>query len=205
MNIIFDWSGVVKDAVVAQLWLINKVFDRHGIPNISMEEFKDNWEQPYQLFYNKYLPDIDIEQEQKDYLEAILSPECPKAEACAGVPELIRALKEKGNFMAVVSSDFPETLDKEIKEYGLENIFTEVISRVHDKTESVENLIKKYNLDLSTTYFVGDSNHEAEIAKRLGIKSVAVTWGLCSEKVLKVVEPDFLVRNVKELKEILSR
>ncbi|MSU55278.1 MAG: HAD family hydrolase [Candidatus Taylorbacteria bacterium] len=174
-NIIFDWSGVVKDAVTTQCWIINKIFNRHGLQTLSVEEFKNNWEQPYWLFYNKYLPNISLEKENRDYMEAILSVDCPKSQSCPGVVELIKSLKNKGVFLAVVSSDHPETILDEIKEYGLENVFAEVITKVHDKFDSVNDLVKKYNLPLIETYFVGDSNHEIDVAKRIGIKSVAVT------------------------------
>lgn len=202
-NIIFDWSGVVKDAVNSQLWIINKIFMKHGLQPLSLEEFKDNWEQPYQLFYNKYLPKLSLKEEQKDYKEAIFSEDCPKSKSCFGVIELIKNLKNKGNFLVVVSSDHPETILKEINEYGLENIFSEVITKVHDKFESVNALVQRYNLKLSETYFIGDSNHEVDVAKKIGIKSVAVTWGLCSQKRLESVNPDFLIRNIEDLENIL--
>lgn len=202
-NIIFDWSGVVKDAVDSQLWIINKIFKKYGIRSLSLEEFKDNWEQPYQLFYNKYLPKLSLEEEKKDYIEAIMSDDCPKSKSCFGVTELIINLKNKNSFLFVVSSDHPKTILKEIKEYGLENIFTEVITEVHDKFESVNALVQKYNLKLNETYFIGDSNHEVDVAKKIGIMSVAVTWGLCSQKRLESVNPNFLVKNIKELEDIV--
>lgn len=204
-NIIFDWSGVVKDATTGQLWIINKIFKKHGLPPLSMEEFQDNWVQPYQLFYNKYLPKLSLEEEEKDYLEAINSDDCPKAKSCVGMTELIKNLKNKGNFLFVVSSDHIETFLKEIKQYGLEDIFTEVITNVHDKFDSVNGLIKKHNFNLSETYFIGDSNHEADVAKRTGINSVAVTWGFCSEQKLRSFNPNFLVKDVKELENIFYK
>lgn len=201
--IIFDWSGVVKDALTSQHWLTNQVFKKHGLEPLSIEEFAENWEQPYQLFYNKYLPNLSMEEEEKDYLEAMRSKECPKAQPVAGMVELIKTLKERGYFLTVISSDHSETILNEIKEYGLENVFIEIINNVHDKFNSAKNLLQKYNLDLSETYFIGDSNHEVDVAKKLGIKSIAVTWGLCNIKRLKSVNPDFLINNVKELENIL--
>lgn len=202
-NIIFDWSGVVKDAVTGQHWVVNKIFEKYGVPPLTLEEYKDNWVQPYQLFYDKYLPNLSFEEGQKDYREAMASPDCPKSESCIGMVDLLRNLKNKGDFLVVVSSDHPETILEEIKEYGLENVFTEVITNVHDKFEPVKNLLEKYNLNLDETYFIGDSNHEADVAHRTGIKSIAVTWGLCSEDRLRSVNPDFLVKNVEDLEVIL--
>jgi beta-phosphoglucomutase-like phosphatase (HAD superfamily) len=56
-NIIFDWSGVVKDTVTAQLWIVNKIFKKYDVDEITLEEFKESWQQPYMGFYKKYLKD----------------------------------------------------------------------------------------------------------------------------------------------------
>jgi phosphoglycolate phosphatase len=202
-NIIFDWSGVVRDAVEAELWKVNKAFNKFGINSISMEEFKENFKLPYMVFYSKYLPDVTKEQQDDYYKEISLSDECPHSLAFSGIVDLIKRLKDEGNYLAVVSSDLPETLLSEMKEYGLENIFENVDMDVHDKTKSVSDLIEKNNFDKSITYFIGDTNHEIEVSKTLGIKSIAVTWGTCTEKNLRLENPDFVAHDIEELKDIL--
>ena len=61
-NIIFDWSGVVRDTVTGQLWIVNKIFEKYNVSKISLEEFRENWKQPPALFYQKYLPEGYSEQ-----------------------------------------------------------------------------------------------------------------------------------------------
>jgi len=41
-NIIFDWSGVIKDALECHLWTVNRIFKKFGAKEISMEELKEN-------------------------------------------------------------------------------------------------------------------------------------------------------------------
>ncbi len=102
-----------------------------------------------------------------------------------------------------MSSDFPETLFPEMRECRLENIFSEIIVDANDKLEPVQKIIKKYNLNLNNTFFVGDSNHEIDIAKETGIKSVAVTWGFTSEQKLSARDPNYIVHNVQELESLI--
>lgn len=202
-NIIFDWSGVVKDVLKGHLWIVNRIFKNFGVDEISLEEFKENWEQPYFFFYKKYLPNITIKEEQITYREALFHKDCPKSKDFPGITELIKKLKEKGYFLAIVSLDFPETVFSEIEEYGLKDIFNEIVTNVHDKLEGINNLIKNKNLELQNTFFIGDSNHEIEVSKTVGIKSIAVTWGFNNEQKLKSGNPDFLVHNVDELEKII--
>jgi len=203
-NILFDWSGVVRDTVTGQLWIVNKIFEKYNVSKITLEEFRENWEQPPAQFYQKYLPESYNEEERsKLFQELQLDKDCPKASALSEVVKLIHKCKESGYFLAVVSSDFPETLLPEVKEYGLENVFSEIITDANDKLQSVQKIIKKYNLNPKNTFFVGDSNHEIDVAKKAGIKSVAVTWGFTSEIKLNASNPDYIANNVNELESII--
>jgi HAD superfamily hydrolase (TIGR01509 family) len=198
-NIIFDWSGVIKDALLSHVWAVNKMIEIMGGKEMSLEEIKENWEQPYMNFWNKYYPKLTLEEEQKLYYEVVLRKDCPESEAYPGIIELIKKLKQEGFFMVVLSSDSPETLFPEMKRFDLENIFSEVVVKIHDKSEVVQELIKRNNFKPEETVFIGDSNHEIEAGKEAGTKTIAVTWGFCTEEKLKSNKPDFLVHNIKEL------
>ena len=171
---------------------------------MSTEEFRENWTQPPAFFYQKYLPkDYDEAERVKLFQELQLDKDCPKAASFPEMVKLIHKFKENGYFLAVVSSDFPETLLPEVKEYGLENVFNEIITDANDKLEPVQKIIKENNLNLEDTFFIGDSNHEIDVAKKAGIKSIAVTWGFTSERKLKARNPNYIVNNVQELESII--
>lgn len=204
-NVIFDWSGVVKDAVLHLDWVVNKMFQNLGGKQITIEEIRENWEQPYMKFWNKYYPEMTLEEEQKVYYEAITNKDCPEAKAYPGVVDLIKKLKESGVSMVILSSDPPETIFPEMKKFGLENIFDEAVVKIHDKSDGIEGLIERNNFKKEETVFIGDSNHEVEVGKKAGIKTIAVTWGFSTEKNLKATNPDYLVHNIKELEEILLK
>lgn len=203
-NIILDWSGVVKDTVTSQLWIVNRIFEKYGVDGITLEELKEGWEQPAILFYQKYLPKEYIEEERvKMYRKTVFDENGPKSSAFPGMVDLIKRCKSNGMFLAVVSSDFPETLLLEVEEYDLKNAFNEIVIDAADKLEAVQKVIKDNNLNLQDTFFVGDSNHEIDVAKKVGIKSVAVTWGFTSERKLRDRNPDYIAHNSQELESII--
>jgi len=202
-NIIFDWSGVIKDAVVHLDWVVNRMFQDFGGGQMTIREIRENWEQPYMKFWNKYFPELKLEEEQKIYYKAISDKDCPKAGAYPGIVDFIKRLKSKGVSMVILSSDPPETLFPEMEQFGLENIFDEAVVKIHDKSEEIEGLIMRNNFKKEETVFIGDSNHEIEVGKQAGIKTVAVTWGFGTEEKLKAKGPDYLVHNIKELEDAL--
>ncbi len=196
-NVIFDWSGVVKDCVEDQLVIANKKLRHFGAKEISMEEMKEEWCQPWMDFYKKYIPSITMEEQEVFYKKAV--SESLKAKSFPGIPKLIKKIKESGAKVFVVSSDYPETILPEIKDFGLESVFDSVIFAAHNKEEAVCKIVESNNLEKNSTIFIGDSNHEIEVGKKLGIKTAAVTWGFSSESKLKSYNPDFLVHNLEEL------
>jgi phosphoglycolate phosphatase len=202
-NVVLDWSGVVKDSFESHVWSVGEMMKVFGGIPITSEELRKSWRQPYMDFWHMYFPDLEIEYQNKVYHETIARTDNPKTYAYPGIVELIKKLKNNGCFLAVVSSDSPKTLLPEIKEWNLENIFDEIIMDVHDKTEGVNKILGENNFKKEGTVFIGDSNHEIEVARDAGIKSIAVTWGFTSEEKLKSVGPDYIAHNIKELENIL--
>jgi len=200
-NIIFDWSGVINDSIKNHLCVVNKMFKELGAKEISLEELKENWEQPYMRFYNKYLPNLTIKEEDVVYKKAIF--ECPKGKPYPGIVDLLEEFKDAGKKMVVLSSDLPDTLLPEIKNFGLEDIFIDVIYDVHDKTKGLYELIKRNNFKIEETIFIGDSNHEIEEGKKAGVTTGAVTWGFSTEKRLRALNPDFIIRDLDDFKSVI--
>jgi len=198
--IIFDWSGVINDSISTHLCVVNKIFNKFGIDEISLKELKDNWEQPYMYFYNKYLPELSMKEEEVIYKKSVF--ECPEGRPYPGIVNVLKEFKKKGIKMVVLSSDYSETLMPQIKSFGLDNVFIDIIFGVHDKSKGIHKLITKNNFKIDKTIFIGDSNHEIEVGKRVGVKTGAVTWGFSSKKKLKALKPDFLIDNIDDLKSI---
>jgi len=177
------------------------MFSEFGVSDISLEEFKKKWRQPYMKFYNEFIPELTLEEEQIVYKKVI--SKSPKSSYYPGIVNLIKDLKSKGVRMVVISSDFSENLKEEINNFNLNNIFIDVISDSHDKTDDVINVINKYKFDKEDTIIIGDSNHEVEAGKKAGIKTLSVTWGFTDRDKLSISNPDFIVNSIEELKTVL--
>ncbi|NVN96824.1 HAD family hydrolase [Candidatus Nomurabacteria bacterium] len=200
-NIIFDWSGVINDSVEANHIVANKILEEFGVNEISLEEYKNNWEQPFMLFYNKYLPNLTLEEEKEAYGRLI--KDRPQCQPFHGIIKLLKEFKEKGIKMVILSSDFPETLLPQISSFGLDGIFIDIVTDVHDKLEGIKKLIEKNSFAPDETIFIGDSNHEIEVGKIVGVKTGAVTWGYCTKEKLASLDPDFLINDLDELRNII--
>jgi len=200
-NIIFDWTGVIKDSVDDFLVVANKMFAEFGAREIVLDELKDTWEQPYMKFWNRYVPDLTIEDQNVAYKKAMA--EAPKGKSFPGMADLVLHCHQSGIKMMVLSSDHRETLLPEIESFGLEGCFIEVITDVHSKKEGINELIAKYELNKGETLFIGDSNHEIEEGNAVGVKTAAATWGFSTRERLEALHPDFVVNTIDELRDVI--
>ena len=200
-NIIFDWSGVVNDNTKIVYGFIQHLLKKNGLRQITFETFQKEWKQPFMLFFNHYMPNLTLEEEAKEYWDWISNKE---ALPYSDLPKLIKSFKKKGLKLFIVSSDFKETVSRDLENFGLKKVFDGIYTEVIDKNQIVQDIVEGNKLIPSETLIVGDSNHETEAGKKAGIKTAAVTWGFSAEDVLKKEKPDFIAHNTKELKEIVG-
>lgn len=200
-NIIFDWSGVISDSCKLHYLIVNSIFKKFSVREISFEELRKEWEQPYMKFYNKYLPKLTRKQEKDAYEEFLF--EFPKPKLYFGIENLLHEFKNKGVNMIIISSDPMESIFFNIKRYKLDGVFQEIYHNVYDKRKIAKEVVLQSKFDLSKTIFIGDTVHDIKAGKAANIKTGAVTWGLhCKERLISV-KPDFLISNLKELRSII--
>ena len=64
---------------------------------------------------------------------------------------------------------------------------------------------KEQNIDLKNVIYVGDSDVDVATAKNAGVTGIAVTWGFRSRETLKKCGAEILVKNTKELSDVLQQ
>ena len=76
---------------------------------------------------------------------------------------------------------------------------------IHDESNHfskrylLKKTLKKYKIDKSKVFYIGDETRDIEAAKRNNIQSIAVTWGYNSEKVLLKHLPTYLAKQPEYL------
>jgi len=71
-----------------------------------------------------------------------------------------------------------------------------------DKVLSV--LLKKQQLDLDSTIYIGDEVRDIEACHKIGMKIIAVDWGFDSKNILSEAQPNFLISQPKEIIKIIN-
>lgn len=201
-NIIFDWSGVIIDNTNNVYLAVMGFWHRFGLEPITFEQFRQEFKLPVMDFHDKYLLSKVSFEEQKD----IFTEEYAKLQKAGPynyIVDLLGRLKEIGFKMAVISSDPAVHLRQAMNDYGMDDIFIDIKTDLHNKKEALAEVIRNNNFQPEETLFIGDTTHEIEVGKELGIKTAGVTWGIQLEDKLRSANPDFIFHNLEEMEKTI--
>ena len=210
-SVIFDLDGTLlntledlKDGVNHALWL-------HGYPERSLEEVKNFVGNGIQKLIERAVPKGTEKSKQTMVFQEFRSyytSHCRiKTQPYDGIMELLQVLKERHIAMAIVSNKNDAAVKKLSKYYFSDYIDVAIGERegIRKKPapDSVFEAMKLLGAKKEHSIYVGDSDVDRETAANAGLACVSVTWGFKEEKMLRGLNPEYLVRKPEELARIV--
>jgi pyrophosphatase PpaX len=126
-------------------------------------------------------------------------------EACDGMLEVLRRLKDEGRRLGIVTSKRRATVELAFAVLPLRDYFDVMVTAEeteHHKPHPEPLLLALDRLGMppEATAYVGDSPFDVRAAKAAGVTAIAVTWGgIHSAERLANEQPDALVHDAEEL------
>jgi len=202
-NIIFDWCGTLVDDLPAVWRATNVVLRNAGVRELSLEEYRAEFELPFQRFYDRFTPGLPMAQLEAWYHPAFHAEqhsitELPHARVFL---EFCRAHGVR-NF--VLSSIHHDHFARHREITSLASLIDRSYVDARDKCRHIHELLKENHLDPRETLFIGDMQHDIEAARHGGVHSVAVLTGFNRLDQLRAAGPDLIVEHLGELREILA-
>ena len=102
-NFIFDWSGTLIDNFHSFSQVYNLIREELNGPKISDEEIRENFTIPYMKFWNRYYPDMTLEEQNTLFTK--YTHQVEEAKTYPGVLETMLNLKNQGHQLFVLSGD----------------------------------------------------------------------------------------------------
>jgi phosphoglycolate phosphatase-like HAD superfamily hydrolase/ADP-ribose pyrophosphatase YjhB (NUDIX family) len=202
-NIIFDWCGTLVDDLPAVWRATNVVLRNAGVRELSLEEYRAEFELPFQRFYDRFTPGLPMAQLEAWYHPAFHAEqhsirELPHARA------FLEFSRAHGLRNFVLSSIHHEHFARHREITRLAEFIDCAYVDVRDKCQRIHELLREHQLDPRETVFVGDMQHDIEAARHGGVHSVGVLTGFNRLEQLRAVGPDLIVEHLGELREILA-
>ena len=122
------------------------------------------------------------------------------------IPELLRALKQRGNIIGIVSSNSKNNIILTLEKYSISDVVDFIVTEnsLFGKAPILKKIIRKQKLTPDKVIYVGDEQRDLEAAQKAGIQGIGVTWGYNTKEMLNKPDGDAkLVDTPKELLAIL--
>lgn len=214
---IFDWNGTLIDDSFANWAGSNATFRVMGLPEITMERYRDTMDFPFIHFYNRNGLDTDTYLKNTDKLsEAFLGvyqEEQKKAPLRAGTIELLDNLLDKNLTLMILSNHIQEHLEEQLADRHVHAKFKHICGNPvygqqdHTRTTKLGRLQKimdEFGYTAGESFIVGDSLEEPDIAHAMGMTCVSVTWGCFSTERLRKSPTHHVIDNLAELPRMLQ-
>ena len=182
-HIIWDWNGTLVDDTWLFVDIMNGVLKNRKLNAITLDDYRNVFDFPVQDYYRKLGFDFDDEPFESAGLDFIKIYDDRKFE-----PKLfddtistLNTLKKSGCTQSVLSAQNIVTLKQSVSHYQLDGMF-EYISGLEDhyaigKVEQGKHLIQKLDFQLDEVVMVGDTEHDYEVAREMGVKCFLMDRG----------------------------
>lgn len=190
-NVFLDFNGTLIDDVDLCLKLLNDILRRQGNKEVSLEEYKNIFTFPIKKYYE--LAGVDFTKDSYEDLAIWFINAYQKTSLSCdlydGVIDTIKFLRNKGINVYILSASEKNNLKEQCDHFGLTSVVCDVlgIDNIHaeSKVSLAINYIKDNNINLKETIFVGDTLHDNEVARSLGVKSILIPNGHQSKERLE--------------------
>lgn len=214
--LLFDLDGTLTDPKVGICTCVQYALAFFGIQEPDLDKLEPFIGPPlkdsFMMFY--HMSDSEAETAVAKYRERFRDVGLFENEIYAGVPELLRALRERGMELAVASSKPTVFVERILEHFGISGYFSVVVGSELDGTrvnkdeivaEALNRLFAGKTLEKNRVYMIGDRKFDVEGAKALGVESVGVTYGYGGMEELVAAGADHIVQSVSELHAFLTR
>ena len=211
---IFDLDGTLTNTLESMTYSVNLTLEEMGLSKITKDQcrlFVGNGARVLMEKSLKAAGDTDASriEEGMEIYGRIFDRNCTyHVTPYEGIPEMLKALKDKGIQLAVLSNKPDRQTVKVVKAIFGEELFDyaqgqkEGIRR-KPEPDGVWYLMEQMHVSKEECLYIGDSEVDAATGRNAGLKTIGVLWGFRDRKTLETAGADDLIDRPDELLQIV--
>ena len=204
-HIIWDFNGTLYDDVEVCLSCARRLMQSHGLQPIStLEEYRAIFGFPIVDYYARMGFDFDKTPYADLAIEwvAYYNEESAAAKLADGVPEILSAVRARKISQLVLSATEQTMLNRQITALGIRDCFDELLGlsniHAHGKVEIASAWKERHHE--ARLLMIGDTDHDAAVAKAIGADCILVASGHQNRATLERCNPLKTVERLTDLK-----
>ncbi len=190
--ILWDWNGTLLNDTDICVACMNSLLETRKLDLLNKEQYRNIFTFPVKKYYEKVGFDFKKENFEVPAMEFIRLYQQHLSEAALFpcVEDVLQHFKDKGFYQAILSAMEHESLVSSLKDKGVSSYFETATGiddhYAHSKLDMGRKLVMNMPYRKTEMLFIGDSLHDLEVAKALGIDCILVANGHQSkERLLK--------------------
>lgn len=207
---IFDLDGTLTNTLESMTYSVNLTLEEMGLSKITKDQcrlFVGNGARVLMEKSLKAVGDTDASriEEGMEIYGRIFDRNCTyHVTPYEGIPEMLKALKDKGIQLAVLSNKPDRQTVKVVKAIFGEELFDyaqgqkEGIRR-KPEPDGVWYLMEQMHVSKEECLYIGDSEVDAATGRNAGLKTIGMLWGFRDRKTLETAGADDLIDRPDEL------
>ncbi len=205
-GVLFDWDGTLINSYHADTSAYLAMFKEMGIA-WGLEELEKNYAPDwYQVYRAAGLPRKRWKDADRAW-RAHYAKHRPRL--IAGARRVLARLRD-AHYLGLVTSGDRDRVTRQLREFRLTKLFAARVcsgdtARKKPHPEPLLLALSQLELDASECVYVGDAPQDVEMARRAGVRVIGVLSHYPTEKRLRAAQPDFLIRSIQELPDVLMR
>ena len=207
---IFDLDGTLTNTLESMTYSVNLTLKEMGLSQITKDQCRMFVGNGARVLIEESLkvsgdPKASRIEEGMKIYGRIFDQNCTyHVTLYEGIPEMLKALKDRGIHLAVLSNKPDRQTVKVVKEIFGDNIFDYAQGqkdgiRRKPEPDGVWYLMEQMQVSKEECLYIGDSEVDAATGKNAGLKTIGVLWGFRDRKTLETAEVDDLIDRPDEL------
>lgn len=207
---IFDLDGTLTNTLESMTYSVNLTLKEMGLSQITKDQCRMFVGNGARVLIEESLkvsgdPKASRIEEGMKIYGRIFDQNCTyHVTPYEGIPEMLKALKDRGIHLAVLSNKPDRQTVKVVKEIFGDNIFDYAQGqkdgiRRKPEPDGVWYLMEQMQVSKEECLYIGDSEVDAATGKNAGLKTIGVLWGFRDRKTLETAGEDHLIERPEEL------
>jgi phosphoglycolate phosphatase len=207
MTIIFDFDGTLADSLSVML----DIYNREIAPQWNLRPVApEDWHILRQSSFTKGMRTIGVKPYQLAKIlnegRRLVKSRSGDIKLFPGAAKLIKKLADDGHDLYVLSTNDQAVINDVFKAAGIAECIQVLKSpRLFGKASSLRRLVRQTGVPPGDAWMVGDELRDMSAAKRVGLKSLAVTWGFQPEITLAALRPTAIAHKLSDIPDIIAK
>jgi phosphoglycolate phosphatase len=205
-GVLFDWDGTLIDSYGADSSAYLAMFREMGIPwglEDLARHYSPNW---YRVYRAAKLPRVRWDDADRAW-RAQYAKHSPRL--IAGARQVLTRLG-RAHHLGLVTSGDRDRVTRQLRAFRLTKFFGARVcsgdtAQKKPHPAPLRLALRQLCLKPSACVYVGDSPEDLEMAKRAGVRAIAVLGPFPTERRLRAARPDFLLESIRELPDALKK